>query len=101
MDERLERLLTKQASTVRRVPTAYGQYSGNALWQRFLDRQYRQPVAFRGQTEPPLRRLNDLWRYDIATGMWTWMNGANTVEQVGTYGTPGSTGCRQRARSAL
>ena len=33
--------------------------------------------------------LNDLWRYDIATGMWTWMSGAETADQVGNFGTRG------------
>jgi N-acetylneuraminic acid mutarotase len=34
--------------------------------------------------------LNDLWRYDPATNMWTWMSGANIVGQNGTYGTLGT-----------
>ncbi len=33
--------------------------------------------------------LNDLWRYDPATNQWTWMSGANTIDQVGVYGTKG------------
>ena len=33
--------------------------------------------------------LNDLWRYDT-DGEWTWMSGANTVNQAGTYGTKGT-----------
>ena len=33
--------------------------------------------------------LNDLWRYNVATGQWTWMNGASTVNQRGVYGTHG------------
>ena len=31
-------------------------------------------------------RLNDLWRYQPATGNWTWMKGSNLVDQMGTYG---------------
>lgn len=32
---------------------------------------------------------NDLWKYDIASGWWTWMGGSNTMNQagVGTKGT--------------
>jgi hypothetical protein len=30
--------------------------------------------------------LNDLWRYNIATNEWTWMNGMNTVDDTGNYG---------------
>jgi N-acetylneuraminic acid mutarotase len=32
--------------------------------------------------------LNDLWRFDGSK--WTWVNGANTVNQAGVYGTQGS-----------
>ena len=33
--------------------------------------------------------LNDLWRYDLETNMWTWMSGSNTADQECTYGTQG------------
>ncbi|MDK2972710.1 MAG: hypothetical protein PWP23_2465 [Candidatus Sumerlaeota bacterium] len=33
--------------------------------------------------------LNDLWKYDPATGNWTWMEGATTYNQPGNYGTMG------------
>jgi len=32
--------------------------------------------------------LNDLWKY--SAGEWTWMGGANVVDQEGTYGTQGT-----------
>jgi hypothetical protein len=32
--------------------------------------------------------LNDLWKY--SAGNWTWMSGANTSGQLGTYGTQGT-----------
>jgi N-acetylneuraminic acid mutarotase len=32
--------------------------------------------------------LNDLWRFDGSN--WTWVNGANAVNQAGVYGTQGS-----------
>lgn len=31
--------------------------------------------------------FNDLWRYEIATGLWTWVSGDNTPNQNGVYGT--------------
>ncbi len=31
--------------------------------------------------------LNDLWKFNPATGDWTWMKGANTVNHWGVYGT--------------
>jgi N-acetylneuraminic acid mutarotase len=33
--------------------------------------------------------LNDLWRYTPSTGNWTWMNGSNSINQLGSYGTKG------------
>jgi len=33
--------------------------------------------------------LNDLWKYDPATGNWTWMKGAKIIGQMGIYGTQG------------
>ncbi len=32
--------------------------------------------------------LNDLWKFDGSN--WTWVSGANTINQAGTYGTKGS-----------
>jgi hypothetical protein len=34
--------------------------------------------------------LNDLWKFDVSTGQWTWMGGSNTEGQLGVYGTQGS-----------
>lgn len=34
-------------------------------------------------------QLNELWKYDPATGNWTWMKGANTCNASGTYGSIG------------
>jgi N-acetylneuraminic acid mutarotase len=33
--------------------------------------------------------LNDLWKYTPLTGVWTWMKGNNSVDQLGVYGTKG------------
>ncbi len=33
--------------------------------------------------------LNDLWEYNVTTKQWTWVSGANVVNQVGNYGTVG------------
>lgn len=33
--------------------------------------------------------LNDLWKYDPSTNMWTWVRGTNGLDQAGTYGTKG------------
>ncbi len=34
-------------------------------------------------------RLNDLWKYDPASGLWTWVSGSNAINIVSTYGTKG------------
>jgi N-acetylneuraminic acid mutarotase len=33
--------------------------------------------------------FNDLWQFSPATGLWTWMSGANTPAATGVYGTLG------------
>ncbi|MDI1355870.1 MAG: kelch repeat-containing protein, partial [bacterium] len=33
--------------------------------------------------------LNDLWRYNISSGQWTWMKGTNSINQLGAYGVQG------------
>jgi len=34
--------------------------------------------------------LNDLWQYSPATGLWTWVSGANALNASGVYGTQGT-----------
>jgi N-acetylneuraminic acid mutarotase len=34
-------------------------------------------------------RLNDLWKYNIATNMWTWMKGDSVINKNGVYGNLG------------
>jgi N-acetylneuraminic acid mutarotase len=34
--------------------------------------------------------LNDLWKYDPTTDMWTWMGGSIVIAQSGGYGTQGT-----------
>lgn len=36
--------------------------------------------------------LNDLWKYDLSTGQWTWMTGSSSISVYGTYGTKGVPG---------
>jgi len=44
--------------------------------------------------------FNDMWRYDLATNVWTWMKGSSSSGQSGVYGTKGvedstnTPGCR-------
>ena len=34
-------------------------------------------------------RFNDLWKYDLSTGQWTWMKGSDRTGQPGVYGIKG------------
>jgi hypothetical protein len=43
-----------------------------------------------GADDLPRQKVrNDLWRYNIASGNWTWMSGSNVIDQTGVYGTKG------------
>lgn len=42
--------------------------------------------------------LNDLWKYDPATGFWAWMSGSNAATAL--YGTPGTYGTKGVAAAA-
>jgi hypothetical protein len=33
--------------------------------------------------------LNDLWKYNVATGQWTWESGSSSANNAGVYGTQG------------
>ena len=37
----------------------------------------------------PFNCYNALWMFDPATGMWTWMRGANVINSQGNYGVKG------------
>lgn len=34
--------------------------------------------------------LNDLWKYEPSSGLWTWVSGSNLGNQFGVYGTKGT-----------
>src|SRR5581483_6911091 len=36
--------------------------------------------------------LNDIWKFDPATGQWSWMSGPDDVNESGLYGPQGSAG---------
>lgn len=40
--------------------------------------------------------LNDLWKFDLGTGNWTWINGSNTTNQTGLYGSMGVSSSNNR-----
>ncbi|HYF32178.1 MAG TPA: kelch repeat-containing protein [Chitinophagaceae bacterium] len=62
-----------------RVGTAYWKDASGNLWMFGGD----------GYGGTGLATLNDLWKYDPVTNMWTWMDGNPNGNQFGTYGTQG------------
>jgi N-acetylneuraminic acid mutarotase len=37
-----------------------------------------------------LGNLNDLWEFNLSTGVWTWIGGASSTAAYGSYGTQGT-----------
>eukprot|EP01122_Echinamoeba_exundans_P009430 TRINITY_DN3337_c0_g1_i1.p1 TRINITY_DN3337_c0_g1~~TRINITY_DN3337_c0_g1_i1.p1 ORF type:complete len:831 (+),score=17.29 TRINITY_DN3337_c0_g1_i1:222-2714(+) len=46
--------------------------------------------GFGAQSAANARYLNDLWRYNVSDGRWTWLSGLQTVDSYGVYGTGAS-----------
>ena len=42
-----------------------------------------------GGSAPFLGEYNDLWRYSLSSGQWTWLSGDNVFDKFGVYGTKG------------
>jgi hypothetical protein len=36
-----------------------------------------------------LGNLDDLWEYNLGSGVWTWIGGSSSTAASGTYGTQG------------
>jgi hypothetical protein len=43
----------------------------------------------KGFTETDYGQLSDLWRFNQASGLWTWVHGSRTIDEIGVYGTRG------------
>lgn len=43
-----------------------------------------------GYGETDFDSMNDLWRFDLRSGLWTWISGANTVAESNTEKVPGA-----------
>ncbi len=43
-------------------------------------------------TTPGAAALNDLWRFNMSTGRWTWMKGSTVTNAAAVYGTQGLAG---------
>jgi len=53
-----------------------------------------------GKTASTTGLLNDLWKYDVSTSMWTWMKGSNATNQAATFGTQGTAASSNNPRSS-
>jgi Secretion system C-terminal sorting domain/Galactose oxidase, central domain len=62
----------------RYVSTSWTDQSGN-LWM----------FGGYGYDEAGVGNLNDLWKYNPATNMWTWVNGDKIIDQKAVYGAQG------------
>ena len=81
---------TKGVAAAANVPG--GRY-GSTSWTNSTSGDLWLFGGFGYDSVPPtisLGRLNDLWKYNVTSGQWTWVSGANTQNQVGTYGTKGT-----------
>lgn len=47
---------------------------------------------FGGGSAAPFGNMNDLWNYNPANGLWTWVHGSNGSNIYGIYGTMGTAG---------
>ncbi len=59
------------------------------IWQDKQGKFWMMGGEGRGASGTTNYRLNDLWKYDPATGDWVWLKGTNTPPQAGVYGTAG------------
>lgn len=44
---------------------------------------------FGGRNDYPNQAFSDLWRYNIASGNWTWVKGSSLLDQSSVFGTAG------------
>lgn len=40
-------------------------------------------------TTPTFGYLNDVWRFDATSSLWTWMGGTRNIDDAGFFGTLG------------
>ena len=89
-----------QGPTVQNQPGVYGQPGAGdpanlpgARWQAVAwsdgDGGFWLFGGFGRDSAGGMGMLNDLWRYDRITGVWTWAHGDDIVWASGVYGEPG------------
>lgn len=66
-----------------------GARAGASAWADVFGSLWLFGGAGEDSTEGGGGGLNDMWKYNIATNMWTWMGGPDLGNQAGIYGTEG------------
>lgn len=61
-----------------------GREEGNCSWT-----DNNGNLWFFGAWDVNFNSYNDLWKYDVATGIWTWMSGSQNLNDNGQYGFQG------------
>lgn len=46
--------------------------------------------GYDGTANTPPGLLNDLWKFNVSSGQWTWVSGSNLTNQNGNYGAQGT-----------
>lgn len=64
-----------------------GRYSGVSVFDNWGNLWLFGGIGYPGVGG--IGRLNEMWKYTPSTDEWTWMKGANAINQNGTYGTQG------------
>lgn len=60
------------------------------VWQDYSSNLYLfGGFGFANQSIPGAGHLNDLWKFDVSAGTWTWLNGPDQINSTGNYGTLG------------
>jgi len=72
------------------VPAAANNPGGHGMATRFIDEDGNF-WFWGGSGNLSQKYKDDLWKYDVQTGLWTWVKGGTAHNQYGVYGTKGVT----------
>ena len=73
---------TKGVGTATTMPGA--RYESDCAWTDSSGNLWLFGGAFSG-----FGTINDLWKYNVSTGIWTWISGTGNASDTGSYGTIG------------
>jgi len=82
------------------VAAAANKPGGRAVYTNWMDGSGNLWI-FGGYNATGANKHNDIWKYDMSTGFWTWMNGNNIPNQSAVYGTLCQPSVNNRLQSRL